>query len=56
MRRCEPVSHKAARGTSHGRSIKTLHNFERPATDVEIPRLALQFVRKLSGFARAVQD
>jgi hypothetical protein len=34
------------------RSIKTLHNFEPPATDTEIRASALQFVRKLSGFAR----
>ena len=34
------------------RSIKTLHNFEPPATDAEIHASALQFVRKLSGFAR----
>jgi hypothetical protein len=34
------------------RSIKTLHNFEPPATDAEIRASALQFVRKLSGFAR----
>jgi hypothetical protein len=34
------------------RSIKTLHNFEPPATDSEIRASALQFVRKLSGFAR----
>jgi hypothetical protein len=34
------------------RSIKTLHNFEPPATDEEIRASALQFVRKLSGFAR----
>ena len=34
------------------RSIKTLHNFEPPATDAEIGASALQFVRKLSGFAR----
>lgn len=33
------------------RSIKTLHNFEPPATDAEIRASALQFVRKLSGFA-----
>ena len=32
------------------RSIKTLHNFAPPATDVEIRASALQFVRKLSGF------
>jgi hypothetical protein len=31
------------------RSIKTLANFEPPATDEEIRASALQFVRKLSG-------
>lgn len=34
------------------RSIKTLHNFVPPATDEEVRASALQFVRKLSGFAR----
>jgi hypothetical protein len=34
------------------RNIKTLHNFKPPATDEEIHASALQFVRKLSGFAR----
>lgn len=33
------------------RNIKTLFNFEPPATDDEIHASALQFVRKLSGFA-----
>ena len=33
-------------------SIKTLHNFEPPATDEEIRASSLQFVRKLSGFTR----
>ena len=32
------------------RSIKTLFNFEPPATDEEIRAASLQFVRKLSGF------
>ncbi|MGE3303244.1 MAG: DUF2277 domain-containing protein [Hyphomonadaceae bacterium] len=32
------------------RSIKTLYNFEPPATDEEVRAAALQFVRKLSGF------
>lgn len=32
------------------RNIKTLFNFEPPATDGEIHDAALQFVRKLSGF------
>ena len=31
------------------RSIKTLHNFEPPATEDEVRAAALQFVRKLSG-------
>lgn len=32
------------------RNIKTLFNFEPPATEEEIEAAALQFVRKLSGF------
>jgi hypothetical protein len=32
------------------RNIKTLFNFDPPATDQEIHEAALQFVRKLSGF------
>jgi len=34
------------------RNIKTLYNFEPPATDDEIRASALQFVRKLSGFTK----
>lgn len=34
------------------RNIKTLHNFQPPATDDEIRASSLQFVRKLSGFAK----
>ena len=34
------------------RNIKTLHNFEPPATEDEIRASSLQFVRKLSGFTR----
>jgi hypothetical protein len=37
------------------RSIKTLHNFDPPATDEEIRASSLQFVRKLSGFTRPSQ-
>jgi hypothetical protein len=37
------------------RNIKTLHNFEPPATEDEVRASALQFVRKLSGFARPSQ-
>lgn len=32
------------------RNIKTLFNFEPPATDDEVRAASLQFVRKLSGF------
>ena len=49
------------------RNIKTLHNFEPPATDEEIRAAAVQYVRKISGttkpsraneavFERAVDD
>jgi hypothetical protein len=49
------------------RNIRTLHNFEPPATDEEIRASALQYVRKVSGstkpsqanteaFERAVDD
>ncbi|ACX65435.1 DUF2277 domain-containing protein [Paenibacillus sp. FSL H8-0457] len=34
------------------RNIKTLFNFDPPATDEEIQAAALQFARKLSGFNR----
>jgi hypothetical protein len=49
------------------RNIRTLHNFEPPATEEEIQAAALQYVRKISGtpkpsksneaaFARAVEE
>ena len=34
------------------RNIKTLFNFEPPATEEEIEAASLQFVRKLSGFTK----
>jgi hypothetical protein len=37
------------------RNIKTLFNFEPPATQNEIRDASLQFVRKLSGFAHPSQ-
>jgi hypothetical protein len=37
------------------RNIRTLFNFEPPATDDEIRAAALQFVRKLSGFTKPSQ-
>ena len=37
------------------RNIRTLHNFEPPATDDEVHGAALQYVRKISGAARPSQ-
>lgn len=37
------------------RNIRTLFNFEPPATDAEVRAAALQFVRKISGFTRPSQ-
>ena len=37
------------------RNIKTLYNFAPPATDDEVHAAALQFVRKISGFAKPSQ-
>ena len=41
------------------RNIRTLHNFEPPATEEEIRAAALQYVRKISGYrkpSRANED
>jgi hypothetical protein len=37
------------------RNIRTLYNFEPPATDEEIQGAALQYVRKISGFTKPSQ-
>jgi len=37
------------------RNIKTLYNFEPPATEDEIRAAALQYVRKISGFSKPSQ-
>jgi hypothetical protein len=37
------------------RNIRTLHNFEPPATDEEIRASALQYVRKVSGYNKPSQ-
>lgn len=37
------------------RNIKTLFNFDPPATETEIHEASLQFVRKLSGFRKPSQ-
>ena len=34
------------------RNIKTLFNFDPPVTDAEVRAASLQFVRKISGFAK----
>src|SRR4029434_155915 len=50
------LTHRRARGVdtiqAMCRNIKTLANFEPPATNDEIRASALQFVRKLSGTTR----
>ncbi|HEY1833812.1 MAG TPA: DUF2277 domain-containing protein, partial [Solirubrobacteraceae bacterium] len=37
------------------RNIRTLHNFEPPATEDEIQASSLQYVRKISGFTKPSQ-
>lgn len=37
------------------RNIRTLYNFEPPATDEEVEAAALQYVRKISGFNKPSQ-
>lgn len=37
------------------RNIRTLYNFDPPATDEEIRAAALQYVRKISGFSKPSQ-
>jgi hypothetical protein len=37
------------------RNIRTLYNFEPPATDDEVRAAALQYVRKISGFTKPSQ-
>jgi hypothetical protein len=37
------------------RNIRTLHNFEPPATEQEVRDAALQYVRKISGFTKPSQ-
>ena len=37
------------------RNIRTLHNFEPPATETEVQEAALQYVRKISGSTKPSQ-
>jgi hypothetical protein len=41
-----------SKGAVMCRSIKTLYNFEPPATDDEVRKASIQFVRKLCGFSK----
>src|SRR3954471_5711051 len=51
-RTAPPLFERPSRRLRMCRNIKTLANFEPPATDDEVRASALQFVRKLSGTAR----
>jgi hypothetical protein len=37
------------------RNIRTLHNFDPPATEAEVDAAALQYVRKISGYTKPSQ-
>ncbi|MFZ0042027.1 MAG: DUF2277 domain-containing protein [Solirubrobacteraceae bacterium] len=37
------------------RNIRTLHNFEPPASEAEVDAAALQYVRKISGYTKPSQ-
>ena len=52
VRKEAPPAYLDRRSTRMCRNIKTLANFEPPATDDEIRASSLQFVRKLSGSTR----
>ena len=52
---CDSCVLTAARLTGRCRNIRTLHNFEPPATDEEVEAAALQYVRKLSGSTKPSQ-
>jgi len=45
----------AAKLTGMCRNIRTLYNYEPPATDDEVRSAALQYVRKISGFNKPSQ-
>jgi hypothetical protein len=47
----------ASGGTLHAmcRNIRTLHNFEPPASEAEVDAAALQYVRKISGYTKPSQ-
>jgi hypothetical protein len=47
----DPLDGRSLAASTMCRNIKTLFNFEPPATELEIRDASLQFVRKLSGFS-----
>ena len=49
------VKRRAMMAGAMCRNIKTLFNFDPPATDEEVRAASLQFVRKLSGFTKPSQ-
>ena len=53
--RWETGSREPNREAAVCRNIKTLYNFDPPATDAEVRAAALQFVRKLTGFNKPSQ-
>ena len=48
----QPHRHRARYASGMCRNIRTLHNFEPPATDDEVHAAAVQYVRKISGFTK----
>ena len=54
-RALEEVGLMTAKLADMCRNIRTLHNFEPPATDEEIRASALQYVRKVSGSTKPSQ-
>src|SRR6188472_1346150 len=47
-----PPHRASSQGSLMCRNIRTLFNFEPPATDDEVRAASLQFVRKISGFTK----
>jgi hypothetical protein len=49
---CRSPDHRRRYAVPMCRNIRTLYNFEPPATDEEVHAAALQYVRKISGFTK----
>jgi hypothetical protein len=50
-----PAGAQVAYAVGMCRNIRTLYNFEPPASDDEVRAAALQYVRKISGFTKPSQ-